>query len=303
MRSAILLTLLITGLASTSFSQVVCADDSVQCRVTPTTTYKSVFEHLTGAANGTNHNFELSRTPSPEFPVHLFRNGLEQTPGTEYTIQGRAVTLTGKAVEVSGEDFEAAYMVAGSEREATTNIPSRSVRANQVLSKYLERSLKIELDHTPAGIDLSSAPTRTQDNAEIIRASKRSIEPISPYSVSAGIADRSMTAKIQRRVDDPESLRMLASAIRRSEAVTRSRGTLAKGKRAQTAREAEGLEGTGDQAISSPFEFLANSQNYPDPTSVGTNVQSSPVRSARSKSLGTERVPASFRMLQRRMSE
>jgi uncharacterized protein YoxC len=66
-----------------------------------------------GTMNGTNGVFSLAQTPSPSASLSLYRNGLLQLNGVNFTLAGTAVTFTASNIPVSGDLLEAYYRVSG----------------------------------------------------------------------------------------------------------------------------------------------------------------------------------------------
>jgi hypothetical protein len=79
-------------------------------------------ETPSGTMNGTNAAFTLSQSPSPASSLELYRNGLVQTVGVDYTLSGKAITFLTADVPVSGDVLQAYYRV--SSGTATTNSSS-----------------------------------------------------------------------------------------------------------------------------------------------------------------------------------
>jgi len=66
----------------------------------------AVREIPTGTMNGTNTVFTLSSAPDPASSLLLFLNGIEQLPGTDYTLSGATITYT---VAPSATDWHMAW--------------------------------------------------------------------------------------------------------------------------------------------------------------------------------------------------
>lgn len=66
-------------------------------------------ETPSGTLNGTNTTFTLSQTPFPASSLELYRNGLVQTVGIDYTISGQTITFLGADTPISGDVLEAYY--------------------------------------------------------------------------------------------------------------------------------------------------------------------------------------------------
>ena len=76
-------------------------------------------ETPTGTINGSNTVFNLSHTPSPVAALELYRNGVLQANGVDYTLSGNTVTFGSNSVPQSGDLMEAYYRIAGSGQAAT----------------------------------------------------------------------------------------------------------------------------------------------------------------------------------------
>jgi len=62
-----------------------------------------------GAVDGSNVVFSLSSAPSPASSLHLFRNGLLQKVGFDYTIGGTSITFVSAATPQPGDTVLASY--------------------------------------------------------------------------------------------------------------------------------------------------------------------------------------------------
>ncbi len=67
-----------------------------------------------GSVNSSNTIYTLSAIPVPASSLELYRNGLVQTVGVDYTVSGTTVTFLPVAVPKSGDLIQAYYRVAGS---------------------------------------------------------------------------------------------------------------------------------------------------------------------------------------------
>jgi hypothetical protein len=70
-------------------------------------------ETPSGAANGSNRSFSLANTPSPATSLDLYRNGLVQTAGVDFTIAGSTITFLQVATPQTGDLLQAYYRAAG----------------------------------------------------------------------------------------------------------------------------------------------------------------------------------------------
>ncbi len=62
-----------------------------------------------GAINGSNDTFVLANAPSPAASLALFRNGLLQTAGNDYTLSGATITFNAWAIPQLDDTLEAFY--------------------------------------------------------------------------------------------------------------------------------------------------------------------------------------------------
>lgn len=67
-----------------------------------------------GAENGTNTAFSLAQTPSPAASLSLYRNGLLQMSGVNFSLAGMALTFSAGNIPLSGDLIEAYYRISGS---------------------------------------------------------------------------------------------------------------------------------------------------------------------------------------------
>lgn len=62
--------------------------------ITAATTYTLVDNEVpAGTVDGTNKTFTLAASPNPSTSLHLFLNGVRQTPTTDYSISGSTITM------------------------------------------------------------------------------------------------------------------------------------------------------------------------------------------------------------------
>lgn len=67
-----------------------------------------------GAVNSSNTTFSLSKPPMPGSSLQLYRNGLVQTSGVDYTLSGSTITFLSVAIPLTGDLLQAYYRAAGS---------------------------------------------------------------------------------------------------------------------------------------------------------------------------------------------
>ncbi|MGH9628697.1 MAG: hypothetical protein ACRD7E_10220, partial [Bryobacteraceae bacterium] len=60
-------------------------------------------ETPTGAVDGVNSTFDLSIPPSPASSLQVFRNGILQKLGVDYSLNGRTVTFGALSIPASGD--------------------------------------------------------------------------------------------------------------------------------------------------------------------------------------------------------
>ena len=66
-----------------------------------------------GLINGSNVTFTLADAPNPSTSLALYRNGLLQLPGTDYTLSGNVITFATAATPQTGDLLQAYYRLAG----------------------------------------------------------------------------------------------------------------------------------------------------------------------------------------------
>jgi hypothetical protein len=69
-------------------------------------------EILSGVVNGVNATFTLANTPNPATSLALFRNGIAQKPGFDYTLTGATVQFLSGAIPQTGDILMAWYRLA-----------------------------------------------------------------------------------------------------------------------------------------------------------------------------------------------
>lgn len=62
-----------------------------------------------GAVDGSNATFTMANIPSPASSLHLFRNGLVQKPGFDYTLLNATITFVTSAIPQPGDTVLASY--------------------------------------------------------------------------------------------------------------------------------------------------------------------------------------------------
>ena len=73
----------------------------------------------TGTLNGTNKVFNLASVPAPSTSLALYRNGLLQSSGVDYSLSGGVVTFTSASTPLSTDILQAFYRIVGSGTSTT----------------------------------------------------------------------------------------------------------------------------------------------------------------------------------------
>lgn len=76
-------------------------------------------ETPSGTANGVNATFTLAHTPSPANSVAVYRNGLIQLNGLDYTVSGGTITFNAGSIPQTGDLLQAYYRIIGSGATST----------------------------------------------------------------------------------------------------------------------------------------------------------------------------------------
>jgi prefoldin subunit 5 len=87
-------------------------------------------ETPSGTANGVNANFTLTNTPSPSSSLELYRNGILQMPGVDYTLSGNSITFLSHSLPQTNDILQAFYRLPGSGPSASFvdgEIPSGAI--------------------------------------------------------------------------------------------------------------------------------------------------------------------------------
>jgi len=71
-----------------------------------------------GIVDGANTSFSLTGVPNPPESVSVFRNGLLQKPGLDYTIGGRTIQFVAAATPQPGDTLLASYRLSGASSPA-----------------------------------------------------------------------------------------------------------------------------------------------------------------------------------------
>lgn len=71
-------------------------------------------ETPSGALDGVNTTFTLSQAPAPAASLAIFRNGMMQRAGADYTLSGASITFTSGGTPQAGDILVAFYRITGS---------------------------------------------------------------------------------------------------------------------------------------------------------------------------------------------
>ncbi len=66
-------------------------------------------ETPTGAVDGSNNSFTLTGSPAPAISLQLFRNGMLQRAGVDFTLSGTAITFLSGSIPQSGDVVQTYY--------------------------------------------------------------------------------------------------------------------------------------------------------------------------------------------------
>ena len=79
-------------------------------------------EALSGIVDGSNTSFSISTAPSPASSVAVYRNGLLQKAGQDYTLTGQTVQFVADATPQPGDTLLASYRISGSAPGTITTV-------------------------------------------------------------------------------------------------------------------------------------------------------------------------------------
>ena len=84
-------------------------------------------DSLTGIVDGANGSFALSGTPSPAASLALYRNGILQKAGQDFSVSGAAITFVAAAVPQPGDTLLASYRLGTSDSGGPQMFPAPQV--------------------------------------------------------------------------------------------------------------------------------------------------------------------------------
>ena len=80
-----------------------------------------------GIVDGANGSFTISAVPDPVSSLAIYRNGLLQKAGSDYTFSGRTVQFVASAIPQPGDTLLASYRLGGAETAAAQFYPTPQV--------------------------------------------------------------------------------------------------------------------------------------------------------------------------------
>ena len=104
-----------------------------------------------GTVNGTNTTFTLANTPAPTSSLEVYRNGLLQTNGVDYTVAGTTITFLSVSIPQTGDLIETYYRTTGtgpSANFADDETPSGTINGTNLaftLAKAPNPALSLKL--------------------------------------------------------------------------------------------------------------------------------------------------------------
>jgi hypothetical protein len=289
-------------LVSISAAAQTCVGVNVTCAAIHGTPLKRMFEVVQGTSDGKNQSFQLTDVPFGNIPVRLFRNGLELRPGTDFTVQGKAITLSTNLPRQAGDVFQAAFSV-----EVGTVVPSRSELVSptgpserDLLSVYLNRALQRELETSRASLAAANSILAPVQTANEVATAASTLTPPNPI-LSAELPLTS--TKVISSTPEPASLRMLTRLLAGDQDVETRASSQSRLTRLAV-RSVQGSDGLGDIPFSDPFSVLADRSDGLSSLLDRLDSQSrssSAHRDQSSKAKQTSRVPRALQMLQQKI--
>jgi hypothetical protein len=106
-----------------------------------------------GVVDGANTTYSLAGTPSPASSLALYRNGMLQKTGFDYSLTGSSIQFVTAATPQPGDTLLASYRVAGSNSQLNTAPPSAETLCSGVGA--------VTLSTTPASLGTCVIPAAT----------------------------------------------------------------------------------------------------------------------------------------------
>ncbi|HZQ54205.1 MAG TPA: hypothetical protein VFB14_18530 [Bryobacteraceae bacterium] len=146
-----------------------------------------------GAIDGKNCRFTLSRVPNPRTSIQVYRNGVRLEPGEDYEASANTITFTNREAPVPGDSLEAVYEPAARQLQPDRSAAPVSGTAGEEISSGLARqALSTEL------MRLSAPEPSTGQTDATSPASSADTDPISPPSRSAAVHPKKGKRKSQK---------------------------------------------------------------------------------------------------------
>jgi hypothetical protein len=215
--------------------------DQGNCELGP----RWVTETPRGPVDGVNTVFTLSGIPEPDSQVRVFRNGIALETPQDFEISQETISLKPSQVPLQGDVLKAMY-IPSSHRHSSRMLGSDGQvepRPTSVVDEITIEAGREALAAEAAGF-------------ERIAKGRDRMYGDDPRSVS------------QSAGTEPASIRMLSRRIRDN------RGSLGSG------RDLQGIEGTGDEPLASPFDEGDFTADQRDDSSISQRVLSMPRSSA-----------------------
>ena len=108
-----------------------------------------------GMVNGTNTTFTLSQAPSPSTSLSLYRNGIMQKAGQDFTLSGSTVTFAPANTPQVGDTLLASYRLAGVGGTGANNPPPQVLCSGTGASTNATSLASIGACAIPAGLLLA----------------------------------------------------------------------------------------------------------------------------------------------------
>ncbi|MCS7025695.1 MAG: hypothetical protein NZV14_12915 [Bryobacteraceae bacterium] len=103
-----------------------------------------------GLLNGSNATFTLSNTPNPASSLQLFRNGVMQKAGLDYTLAGNTITFAPTSIPQANDILLASYRLGGSIQPGlavggalTGNLPEPQLAQGVVMNQHVAANAAI----------------------------------------------------------------------------------------------------------------------------------------------------------------
>jgi len=79
-------------------------------------------ETLTGTTDGVNSSFTVQNAPVPSTSLQLYRNGVYQTAGVDYTVSANSIQFSASSIPQPGDALLASYRVGGTRATSTQQV-------------------------------------------------------------------------------------------------------------------------------------------------------------------------------------